>query len=183
MISGGVLKTSPSNGGGGPGIAELDDLPKDWWEVVQNESGGYQYRTVVKILGKQVECMLDGGAGANHIAEELVVSMVEHARKKGVQPDSKDYPILRLEKWVFPEFVHGIASGKPVPLKGSVVLRARLQEGPTPEASKDGPDLSSGEKSQRKAAQIGTESYSEAEPSIAKREAAWASGRDRVSLP
>ncbi|CAJ1456426.1 unnamed protein product [Effrenium voratum] len=129
VISGGVLKTSPSNGGGGPGIAELDDLPKDWWEVVQNESGGYQYRTVVKILGKQVECMLDGGAGANHITEELVVSMVEHARKKGVQPDSKDYPILRFEKWVFPEFVHGIASGKPVPLKGSVVLRARLQEG------------------------------------------------------
>ena len=141
VISGGVLKTSPSNGGGGPGIAELDDLPKDWWEVVQNESGGYQYRTVVKILGKQVECMLDGGAGANHITEELVVSMVEHARKKGVQPDSKDYPILRFEKWVFPEFVHGIASGKPVPLKGSVVLRARLQEGPTPEASKDGPEL------------------------------------------
>ena len=32
VISGGVLKTSPSNGGGGPGIAELDDLPKDWWE-------------------------------------------------------------------------------------------------------------------------------------------------------
>ena len=124
VISGGVLKTSPSNGGGGPGIAELDDLPKDWWEIVQNESGGYQYRTVVKILGKQVECMLDGGAGANHITEELVVSMVEHARKKGVQPDSKDYPILRFEKWVFPEFVHGIASGKPVPLKGSVVLRA-----------------------------------------------------------
>ena len=141
VISGGVLKTSPSNGGGGPGIAELDDLPKDWWEVVQNESGGYQYRTVVKILGKQVECMLDGGAGANHITEELVVSMVEHARKKGVQPGSKDYPILRFEKWVFPEFVHGIASGKPVPLKGSVVLRARLQEGPTPQASKDGPEL------------------------------------------
>ncbi|CAJ1448521.1 unnamed protein product [Effrenium voratum] len=141
VISGGVLKTSPSNGGGGPGIADLDDLPKDWWEVVQNESGGYQYRTVVKILGKQVECMLDGGAGANHITEELVVSMVEHARKKGVKPDSKDYPILRFEKWVFPEFVHGIASGKPVPLKGSVVLRARLQEGPTPEASKDGPEL------------------------------------------
>ena len=44
----------------------------------------------MKILGKQVECMLDGGAGANHITEKLVVSMVEHARKKGVQPDSKD---------------------------------------------------------------------------------------------
>ena len=54
-----------------------------------NESGGYPYR----ILGKQVEFVLGGGAGANHITEELVINMVEHARKKGVRPDSKAYPI------------------------------------------------------------------------------------------
>ena len=39
VISGGVLKTSPSNGGG-PGIAELDDLPKDWRTSPEGTSTG-----------------------------------------------------------------------------------------------------------------------------------------------
>ena len=35
-------------------FTELDQLPKDWWKVVQNEKGGYQYKTVTKILYRNV---------------------------------------------------------------------------------------------------------------------------------
>ncbi|OLP83939.1 hypothetical protein AK812_SmicGene35243 [Symbiodinium microadriaticum] len=48
----------------------------------------------------------------------------------------------RLEKWVHPEFVHGIASGAPVPLKGAAVLRVTLLlEGKTPEGARAGPEI------------------------------------------
>ena len=36
---------------------------------------------------------------------------------------------MKFEQWVYPEYVHGIASGSPVPLKREVVLKVRLQEG------------------------------------------------------
>ena len=36
-------------------FTELDQLPKDWWKVVENERGGYQYKTVTKVLGTLVE--------------------------------------------------------------------------------------------------------------------------------
>ena len=39
------------------------------------------------------------------------------------------FPVVKREKWVHPEFVHGIASGAPVPLKGAAVLRVTLLEG------------------------------------------------------
>ena len=49
---------------------------------------------------------------------------------------------MRLEKWVHPEFVHGIASGAPVPLKGAAVLRVTLLlEGKTPEGARAGPEI------------------------------------------
>ena len=42
-------------------FAALDELPGDWWSLAENEPGGY--RTVVQVLGRRVECMLDGCAG------------------------------------------------------------------------------------------------------------------------
>ena len=48
---------------------------------------------------------------------------------------------VKLEKWVHPEFVHGIASGAPVPLKGAAVLRVTLLEGKTPEEARAGPEI------------------------------------------
>ena len=38
-------------------------------------------------------------------------------------------------------FVHGIASGAPVPLKGAAVLRVTLLEGKTPEEARAGPEI------------------------------------------
>ena len=122
-------------------FTELDQLPKDWWKVVENERGGYQYKTVTKVLGTLVETMLYGCAGSNHVTEELVVSMLNKAAELGVTPDDPRFPVAQLERWVYPEFVHGIASGAPVPLKGAAVLRVRMMEGAEVGQRKDGPEL------------------------------------------
>eukprot|EP00435_Cladocopium_sp_Y103_P061782 s612_g23.t1 len=105
-------------------FTDLDRLPKDWWQV-----------------GKKVETLLDGGAGSNHVTEELVVSILNHAANLGIKPNSPEFPIVRFEQWVYPEYVHGIASGSPVPLKGAVVLKVRLQEGPDENNCKDGHEI------------------------------------------
>ena len=122
-------------------FTDLDRLPKDWWHVVDNDKGGYQYKTVTKILGKKVETLLDGGAGSNHVTEELVVSILNHAASLGIKPNSPEFPVVRFEQWIYPEYVHGIASGSPVPLKGAVVLKVRLQEGPDESSCKDGHEI------------------------------------------
>ena len=121
----------PLSKGGRDKFATLDDLPKDWWNLADNEPGGYQYRTVVQVLDRKVECMLDGCAGANHVTEELVVGMMNRAAELGIGTEDPGFPVVRLEKWVHPEYVHGIASGAPVPLKGAAVLRVTLLEGRT----------------------------------------------------
>ena len=99
----------------------------EWWSLAENEPGGYQYRTVVHVLERRVECMLDGCAGANHVTEELLVGMLNRAAELGIGTEDPRFPVVRLEKWVHPEFVHGIASGAPVPLKGAAVLRVTLR--------------------------------------------------------
>ena len=95
----------------------LDELPQDWWHIAENEAGGYQYRTVARVLGKNVETMLDGCAGSNHVTEELVVGMLNHAKSLGIGTEDPRFPIVKFERWVHPEFVHGIAAGSPVPLR------------------------------------------------------------------
>ena len=124
-----------------PRFSSLDEVPKDWFHVVENEPGGYQYKTVVKVLDRKVETMLDGCAGANHVTEELVAGMLNRAADLGIGPEDRRFPVIRFEKWAYPEYVHGIAAGSPVPLKGAVVLRVTLLEGTSPENARDGPEV------------------------------------------
>ncbi|CAK9002134.1 Retrovirus-related Pol polyprotein from transposon 412 [Includes: Protease [Durusdinium trenchii] len=132
----------PSNPADGKSrFTSLDDLPKDWFHLAENEPGGYQYKTVVRVLDKKVETMLDGCAGSNHLTEELVVGMLNRAAELNIAPNDKRFPVVRFEKWTYPEYVHGIASGAPVPLKGAVVIRVRFLEGEQPERTKDGPEI------------------------------------------
>ena len=67
--------------------------------------------------------MLDGCAGANHVTEELLV--LNRAAELGIGTADPRFPVVKLEKWVHLEFVHGIASGAPAPLKGAAVLQVR----------------------------------------------------------
>ena len=124
-----------------PRFSSLDEVPKDWFHVVENEPGGYQYKSVVKILDRKVETMLDGCAGANHVTEELVAGMLNRAADLGIGPEDRRFPVIRFEKWAYPEYVHGIAAGSPVPLKGAVVLRVTFLEGIDPESARDGPEV------------------------------------------
>ena len=124
-----------------PRFGSLDDIPKDWFHLAENEPGGYQYKSVVSVLDRRVKVMLDGCAGSNHITEELVIGMLNRAADLGIKPEDKGFPIIRFERWPYPEYVHGIASGAPVPLRGAVVLRVRLLEGTSAESARDGPEI------------------------------------------
>ena len=73
--------------------------------------------------------------------EELLVGMLNRAAELGIGTEDPRFPVVKLEKWVHPEFVHGIASGAPVPLKGAAVLRVTLLEGKTPEEARAGPEI------------------------------------------
>ena len=70
------------------------------------------------------------------MTEELLVGMLNRAAELGIGTEDPRFPVVKLEKWVHPEFVHGIASGAPVPLKGAAVLRVTLLEGKTPEEAR-----------------------------------------------
>ena len=100
--------------------------------------------------------MLDGCAGANHVTEELLVGMLNRAAELGIGTEDPRFPVVKLERWVHPEFVHGIASGAPVPLKGAAVLRVTLLEGKTPEEARAGPRSSSAARSRPVVAATGT---------------------------
>ena len=117
-------------------VTSLDELPTEWWSVVDNASGGHQYKTLTEIYGARVETMLDGCAGSNHVTEELVCGVLNKAKEMGLKPDDPKFPVVQMERWVHAEAVHGIAASSPVPLKGAVVMRVTLLEGFTPEDCK-----------------------------------------------
>ena len=77
-------------------FSALDELPGDWWSLAENEPGGYQCRTVVQVLGRRVECMLDGCAGANHVTEELFVGMLNRAAELGIGTEDPRFPVVKL---------------------------------------------------------------------------------------
>ena len=85
--------------------------------------------------------MLDGCAGSNHVTEELVVGVLNHAKSLGIGTEDPRFPIVKFERWVHPEFVHGIAAGSPVPLKGAAVIRVRLLEGKAVDSATEGPEI------------------------------------------
>ena len=59
------------------GYKTLKDLPFDWWNPVRFMTYGYQYQTAVSVSGllnHKIDALLDGGAGINSVAEELVIA-------------------------------------------------------------------------------------------------------------
>ena len=81
--------------------------------------------------------MLDGGSGVNSTTEELVLIILNENRAAGISLGDKRHPVLQLEHWEQGEMLRGVASGKAVPLIGSVVLRVTMLE-----LGKDtGPDI------------------------------------------
>ena len=130
----------------------LDELPQDWWLIADNEAGGYQYRSVVRVLGKNVETMLDGSARSNRVTEELVVGMLNHAKSLGIGAEDPRFPIVRFKRCVLNVgCVQTSCMGLlPVQLKGAAVICVRLLEGRTIEDAKEGPRSSCDVRSPRR---------------------------------
>jgi hypothetical protein len=53
----------------------------------------------------------------------MLIGMLNKCWEEGITPDSKDWPIVQLEKWTNAEMVMGIAAGTPLTLAGSAILR------------------------------------------------------------
>ena len=112
-------------------LERLGDLPNSWWTKVDNDLGGYQYKTVVHFMkdtSKPVECLLDGCAGVNSVSEELVVGLINHAKHRNIGTHDPRYPILQLEYWPNTERVAGVVKGKVIRLLGAAVLRVQMTE-------------------------------------------------------
>ena len=72
--------------------------------------------------------MLDGGAGVNSTAEEIVVGSINVAHARGMTADHPDFPVAQLERWPEPEFVTGIVKGEEIQILGAVVFRVKMIE-------------------------------------------------------
>ena len=122
----------------------LDELPGDWWSLAENEPGGYQYRTVVQVLGKRVECMLDGCAGANHVTEELLVGMLNRAAELGIGTDRGPPVSSREAGKVGPSRVrsrHSLRRAGAFKGRGRPPGHPSAREGKTPEEARAGPEI------------------------------------------
>jgi hypothetical protein len=60
------------------------------------------------------------------MTEEMLCGMLNKSFEDGIARDSKNWPIVQLEKWPKPEMVMGIAAGKPLTLAGSAILRVNF---------------------------------------------------------
>ncbi len=74
--------------------------------------------------------LLDTGAGGSTVPEELVVGAINRAHARKLDPEDPEYPVIQLERFKEPELVNGIASGHPLKIVGSVVLKLGLTEPP-----------------------------------------------------
>ena len=109
-------------------IDRLSDLAAGWWTQVPNDRAAYNYRTDVSIVEVKCETLLDGGAGVNSWAEEIVVGAINVAMAKGIPPNDPRFPVVQLEKWPVPECCTGISRGHDVPIIGAAVMRVKLLE-------------------------------------------------------
>eukprot|EP00969_Alexandrium_andersonii_P082294 3627152-Alexandrium_andersonii.AAC.1 len=65
-------------------------------------------------MGRKVVTLLDSGAAANAVTEELIVGCINRAREYGLDPRDPRYPIVQLERHSEREAVTGIARGHAV---------------------------------------------------------------------
>ena len=66
------------------------------------------------------------------------MGMLNRAAELGIGTNDRRLPVVRLEKWVHPEFVHGIGSGALVFLREPLFFGVTLLEG---ETARPGPEI------------------------------------------
>jgi hypothetical protein len=119
------------------GYKTLKDLPQDWWVAVRFMAYGYQYQTTVTVAGLpdyKIDSLLDGGAGINSVAEELVIACLNVCDMKRIvidnPPSQKEkHPFVAFEKPPRKEFITGVVQGAgDVQLMGDVVVRVVFKD-------------------------------------------------------
>ena len=87
--------------------------------------------TETHVLGQAMRTLLDTSASVNAVTEELLVGIINRAKKLGLKSTDPDYPIVQLERWQTKESVAGVARDSPVRLVGAVVLKVRFASEPS----------------------------------------------------
>ena len=101
---------------------------------------GYSTQTILRFGGLDVPALLDSGATVSALPEEVAATIIAHALDQvdaGVYAmDSEKYPVVGIQRFVTQPRIDGVATGAPITVKHSIVLRAdfvpaRATEGPT----------------------------------------------------
>ena len=71
----------------------LEDLPQERWKEVKAPAKGYNYRTTVEVIGIPTQVLLDTGASANAVSEELVLHLLKVSEEQGIDPLSPECPV------------------------------------------------------------------------------------------
>ena len=93
-----------------------------------NSTPGYQFISEVMVADHSCVVLLDTGAAFNAIAEETLVRLIRWCERHGIEPGSKEYPVVQLEKWSRSEEADGIAKESPVALVGAAVLQVNFRK-------------------------------------------------------
>ena len=102
-------------------IRRLGDLPAHLWESVPKPKRGYNYQTEVSVGGSRLVALFDTGASTSAVAEEVVVSIVNRARSRGLVAEDGEWPV-KFERWEDATGISGIVTGRALKVIGSVVL-------------------------------------------------------------
>jgi hypothetical protein len=112
-------------------VDSLSDLSPEELNVYQDpRPAGYTAQTLLSFGGKPVQTLLDYGAIACEIPEEvacLIISYVLEQTKLGkMSPSDRLYPITSLERYRAPTSMLGVGKGPAMETRYAVVLRAEF---------------------------------------------------------
>ena len=96
-------------------------MPQEAWRQVQTPTDGYNLQLKVSVLGLTCIAVLDTGASANFVPEELVVRLLNTAREQGFAPQRRDWPVA-LEWWHDGDRVSGLAKGHYLEILGAALV-------------------------------------------------------------
>lgn len=93
------------------GVLELRHLPPAAWDDVKTPVPRCYYRAEVAVGILRLVALLDMGATANAIAEEVEIDVIDRTLAERLAPKDRERPVL-LERWQGTETVTGVAKGR-----------------------------------------------------------------------
>ena len=75
----------------------------------------------MEVIGIPIQVLLDTGASANVVSEELVLHLFKASEEQGIDPFSPECPV-QLERWGKRDHVTGVAKGHDLEIIGAAVI-------------------------------------------------------------